>query len=117
MGNYYMLKLLKKYYKAICLFLAVVVLQSNVNSYAACPADWGAITYLGDGAGGGTYSRIFPNSIPYGPCELSLGNQRKYGGPHAANEAVSIDLLMQGLKVYVIALQQLDEYFTRNKRE
>ncbi|MBQ8056682.1 MAG: hypothetical protein IJ270_07730, partial [Paludibacteraceae bacterium] len=59
MGNYYMLKLFRKYYKVFFALLAVVVLQSNVNSYAACPADWGAITYLGDGAGGGTYSNKY----------------------------------------------------------
>lgn len=66
-------------------------------------------------SGGGTYSRIFPNSIPYGPCLLNTGKQTKHGEPHAANEAVSINQLMQGLKVYVIALLELDEYFTRKK--
>ena len=57
--------------------------------------------------GGGTYSRLFPCSVPFG-----VGFQRTrhpYGGPHAADEAVCIDHLMIGLRAYVIALLRLDE--------
>ena len=62
--------------------------------------------------GGGTYARCFPASIPYGPVYLDPGLSKKYGQPHAANEAVSIEQLLEGIKIYVLALMKLDEYFS-----
>ncbi len=58
--------------------------------------------------GGGTHSRMFSHSVPYGPLSMS---KTSFGHPHGANEAVSIDQLLKAIKVYVIALKRLDLYF------
>lgn len=62
--------------------------------------------------GGGTYARCFPNSIPYGPVYLEPGLPKRYGQPHEANEAACIEQLLEGIKIYVLALMKLDEYFS-----
>ena len=59
--------------------------------------------------GGGTHSRRFPNSIPYGPLVLSAGQKQPFGEPHGPDEAVCVDQLLKAMKVYVMALMRLDE--------
>lgn len=57
--------------------------------------------------GGGTHSRLFPNSVPFG---VGIpGAKNPFGGPHEPNEAVCIAHLISGLQVYVAALFRLDE--------
>lgn len=59
--------------------------------------------------GGGTHSRIFPNSVPFG---VGIpGAKNPFGGPHEPNEAVCITHLFSGLEVYAAALYRLDERF------
>ena len=62
-------------------------------------------------AGGGTHSRVFPRSIPFGPLASDPRIKRPFGGPHASHEAVFVDDLLQGIRVYVMALLRLDAYF------
>jgi len=61
--------------------------------------------------GGGTYARHFPYAVSYGigfPGE----NDNKpdfVGSAHGADEGVSIKVLMDSLKIYIIALARLNE--------
>jgi len=61
--------------------------------------------------GGGTHSRLFPRSIPYGPGVMDPRVRNSFGDPHGPEEAVCIEQLIQAVKVYVIALLKLDERF------
>jgi len=67
--------------------------------------------------GGGTYARYFPRSIPYGPAYLDAGLAKRYGQPHSANECVSVEQLLEGIKVYALALAKLDAYFTQTGKD
>ena len=64
--------------------------------------------------GGGTHSRIFPRSLPYGVGSKDPRMKNPFGSAHSADEAVNIDLLLKSMKVYVLALMKLDEYFDSN---
>jgi len=64
--------------------------------------------------GGGTHSRLFPRSLPYGVGVMDPRFKNPFGEPHGPNEAVYIDHLLKAMKVYVIALMKLDEYFESN---
>lgn len=63
--------------------------------------------------GGATHSRIFPRSLPFGPEGMDPRRKRLFGRAHEADEAVSIDDLLHAIKVYVIALKRLDDYFAK----
>ena len=67
--------------------------------------------------GGGTHSRFFPNSIPFGPEKLLRTRPKRFGRPHGPNEAVCIDDLLEGIKIYTIALLKLDGYFENLEHE
>lgn len=58
--------------------------------------------------GGGTHARKFPNALPYGPAIMD--GESPFGFPHGIDEAVSIDTLKKGLRVYVVALMRLDAH-------
>lgn len=61
--------------------------------------------------GGGTHSRLFPRSVPFG---IGVpGTKNPFGGPHEADEAVCIGHLLSGLEVYIAALSRLDEHFSK----
>lgn len=64
--------------------------------------------------GGGTYSRLFPRSVPFGPFAAGRPLPGNLGGPHAANEAVCVEELLQAIKVYMAALIRLDRLFAKN---
>jgi len=64
-------------------------------------------------SGGGTHSRLFPRSVPFGTGTLGRPAPNAFGGPHAADEAVSIDGLLQAMKVYITALIRLDRHFSQ----
>lgn len=59
--------------------------------------------------GGGTHSRAFPRSVPFGMGMPGVKNP--FGGPHEADEAVCIAHLMKAVEVYIAALSRLDEHF------
>lgn len=61
--------------------------------------------------GGGTHSRFFPRSLPFGPEVLDPRIKRPLGKAHEPDEAVCINDLLRAMKVYVIALKRLDEHF------
>ena len=59
--------------------------------------------------GGGTYARDFPNAVSFGP-EHPERPQPDFAGPiHGVDEAASIDFLMEALKVYILALIELEK--------
>lgn len=59
--------------------------------------------------GGGTYARHFPYAVSFGP-ERSDTQLPSFGGPmHGANEAAPIQLLLEALKIYILALLRLEE--------
>ena len=61
--------------------------------------------------GGGTHSRVFPRSLPFGPGVMDPRRKNPFGGAHAADEAVLIDDLTRAMKAYAIALKRLDVFF------
>ena len=63
--------------------------------------------------GGATHSRMFPRSLPFGPENIDPRRKRPFGRAHEADEAVCIDDLLSAVKVYVIVLVRLDEYFQK----
>lgn len=59
--------------------------------------------------GGGTYARDFPNAVSFGP-EHPERPQPDFAGPiHGVDEAASIEHLMEALKVYILALIELEK--------
>lgn len=62
--------------------------------------------------GGVSYARFFPNSVPFGPAYRFPKAISGCGEPHAGNEGIAIDQLLEAVKVYVIALLKLDLYFS-----
>lgn len=67
--------------------------------------------------GGGTHSRYFPRSLPFGPGVLDPRIKRPFGKAHGPDEAVCVDDLLRAIKVYVIALKRLDNYFEQQNPE
>ena len=59
--------------------------------------------------GGGTHSRIFPRSIPFGVDLLQPDRKKNYGDPHGPDESVFIDDLINAIPVYTAALIRLDQ--------
>lgn len=66
--------------------------------------------------GGGTHSRLFPRSLPYGPGVMDPRRKKSFGEAHGADEAVCVDDLIRAIRVYVLALRRLDEYFEKEKQ-
>lgn len=59
--------------------------------------------------GGGTYARLFPNAVSFGP-EHPERPQPDFAGPiHGADEAASIEYFMEALKVYILTLIELEK--------
>ena len=59
--------------------------------------------------GGGTYARDFPNAVSFGP-EHPERPQPDFAGPiHGVDEAASKDFLLEALKVYILALIELEK--------
>ena len=61
--------------------------------------------------GGGTHSRVFPRSLPYGPGVMDPRRKNPFGQAHAADEAVCVDDLLRAIRVYALALCRLDAHF------
>jgi succinyl-diaminopimelate desuccinylase len=60
-------------------------------------------------AGGGTYARHLKNAIGFGmesPWESGL--PQGHGGVHEPDEAVSIDALVEALKIYILSVLEID---------
>ena len=59
--------------------------------------------------GGGTYSRDFPNAVGFGPEYHDRQRPGFVGSIHGAEEAASKAELMEALKIYILALLNLEE--------
>lgn len=59
--------------------------------------------------GGGTYARLFPNAVSFGP-EHPERPQPAFAGPiHGADEAAGKSELLEALKIYILALLELEK--------
>ena len=59
--------------------------------------------------GGGTYARHFPNAVAFGP-EHPERPMPEFAGPiHGVDEAACKDWLLEALKVYILALVELEK--------
>lgn len=63
--------------------------------------------------GGGTYSRKLPNGIGFGPGVPDMVNPfpAGHGSGHQPDECIELRVLLNGLKVYILALLELDKLF------
>lgn len=61
--------------------------------------------------GGGTYARHFPNAVAFGPNFLDMPNPagEGKGGVHMADECTEIDRMLKAVKIYTMALLNLNE--------
>ena len=59
--------------------------------------------------GGGTYSRHFPNAVSFGPEFADRPRPDFAGFIHGVDEAASVEQLLQALKIYIVALINLQE--------
>ncbi len=57
--------------------------------------------------GGGTYARHFPNAVSFGPEFADRPRPGFAGAIHGVDEAASIEQLLQALKIYIVALIEL----------
>ena len=60
--------------------------------------------------GGGTYSRHLPAAIGFGPGVPDAPNPfgDGHGQGHQPDECVPLDMLLKGIKTYILALMELD---------
>ncbi len=59
--------------------------------------------------GGGTYARHFPYAVSFGPEHNDMVLP-PFGGPmHGANEAAPLDKMLEALKIYILALYELEK--------
>lgn len=59
--------------------------------------------------GGGTYARHFPNAFSFGPEFADRPRPDFAGFIHGVDEAASIEQLLQALKIYIVALIELQQ--------
>ncbi len=59
--------------------------------------------------GGGTYARELPNAVAFGPNRMDLKLPEGVGDGHQADEGICVQYLLDGLKIYVKALLELDD--------
>lgn len=58
--------------------------------------------------GGGTYAKCLPNCVAYGPEFVQqVETDLTVGGPHQADEAISVDQMMTAIAIYTAALVEL----------
>ena len=87
-------------------------IEANSPAILACIDTYNKVT--GENAspftmGGGTYARHFPYAVSFGP-EHADTVLPEFGGPmHGANEAAPFDKLLEALKIYILALYELEK--------
>ncbi len=63
---------------------------------------------------GGTYTCATPNSFAAGPAvhgrEQQLFKQEGHGGAHQPDECMEIEVLLNGIRIYILALLAIDEW-------
>ena len=69
--------------------------------------------------GGGTYARKIPGAVSFGPAQpkdlTGLGLSPGHGGCHYADEAESMENLLNAVKIYVMTFVRLDEWIGKNE--
>lgn len=86
-------------------------IEADSPAIRACIDTYNAVT--GENAspftmGGGTYARHFPYAVSFGPEHNDMVLP-EFGGPmHGANEAAPFDKLLEALKIYILALLELE---------
>ena len=78
----------------------------------ACIGAYNAVT--GENAepftiGGGTYARDFPNAVSFGPEHFDRPTPAFVGPIHGADEGACLAWLLEALKVYILALIELEK--------
>lgn len=58
--------------------------------------------------GGGTYARMLPNAVPFGPGLPGAAGREMVGRAHQANEGIRLEELEKGIEIYVETLLALD---------
>lgn len=70
---------------------------------------------------GGTYTWVTPNSFAAGPAihkrPQSLFREEGHGGAHQPDECMEIALLMDGIKIYILSLLEIDKWLSDAKCE
>ena len=63
---------------------------------------------------GGTYTCVTPNSFAAGAAvhgwEQQLFKQEGHGGAHQPDECMEIEVLLNGIRIYILALLAIDEW-------
>lgn len=64
--------------------------------------------------GGGTYSRVIPNAMSFGPGFMKGGHHQTFlpeghGGAHGRDEVMNIEDWLTAFKIYVLSVARLDE--------
>ena len=64
--------------------------------------------------GGGTYSRVIPNAISFGPGLMRKVQKPDFlpeghGNAHGPDEALSIEDWLTAFKIYILSVAELDE--------
>lgn len=68
---------------------------------------------------GGTYAYYIPNSFAAGPAMHTREQQLfglGHGGAHQPDECMEIDVLLHGIKIYILALLQIDDWLSQQNR-
>lgn len=66
----------------------------------------------------GTYAPTLPNSLGFGPCySPEIIPIPKYGYAHGPDESVCVDEMLEAIRVYIIAMLQIDELLPEESRE
>ena len=60
--------------------------------------------------GGGTYARHLPCAVGFGPGVPDADNpfEEGHGQGHQPDECIAVDVLLKGIKTYIIAILELD---------
>lgn len=65
---------------------------------------------------GGTYTWVIPNSVAAGPAihkqPQKLFTQPGHGGAHQPDECMEIEVLLKGIKIYILALLDIDKWLS-----
>ena len=59
--------------------------------------------------GGGTYARMIPNTVGYGPEDVDSDGSSQFKGGHQPDEGMSIEVLLTAAKIYSLAIMRLDK--------
>ena len=81
-------------------------IEACMNAYRAVTGEKEAKPFS---IGGGTYARHFPNAVAFGPEHPERPRPAFAGFIHGAEEAASEEELLESLKIYILALLDLEQ--------